>query len=215
MIETNPCDTLRLDFQIISRMVHKRSKLLDVGCGDGTLLSYLTCQNEIDGRGLELNSELVTKTMASGLMVMQGNANEDLIDYPDQAFDYAVLSHTLQAMTNPKKTLSELTRIANKVIVSFPNFGYWRVGVSLLLKGRMPVTKRLPYSWWNTPNIHLCTIRDFVDLCGDLDLHIEKAIAINSKGKTRPVCPYLNRTNYFSEQAVFLIHKETKDEQVS
>ena len=148
-------------------MVEPGSRVLDVGCGDGALLALLRDRRGVDGRGIELSREGVSDCLAKGLPVIQGDADTDLADYPDDAFDYVILSQTIQATRQPRVVLEHLLRIGRRAIVSFPNFGHWRVRFELALRGRMPVTENLPYSWYDTPNIHFCTIRDFVELCRD------------------------------------------------
>ncbi|MCV6574848.1 MAG: methionine biosynthesis protein MetW, partial [Cohaesibacter sp.] len=158
-------DNTRIDHLLVAKMVEPGSKVLDVGSDDGALLDILCHQRNIKGRGIELSQKGVNKCVARGLSVIQGDADKDLIYYPDDSFDYVILSQTIQATHNPKAVLEHLLRIGRKAIVSFPNFGHWRVRTDLLLHGRMPVNDYLPYSWYDTPNIHFCTVRDFVNLC--------------------------------------------------
>ncbi|RUY93173.1 methionine biosynthesis protein MetW, partial [Mesorhizobium sp. M7A.F.Ca.CA.003.01.2.1] len=168
----------RVDLEVVANLIPPQSRVLDVGSGDGSLLELLQDTKQVDGRGLELSQRGVNECVARGLSVIQGDADKDLEFYPDKGFDFVVLSQTLQATRNPKLVLDELLRIGNRAIVSFPNFGHWRVRLSLFLNGRMPVTKDLPYSWYDTPNIHFCTIRDFVNLCDELGATVEKATAL-------------------------------------
>ena len=183
-------------------------QVLDVGCGDGTLLYYLVNFRHVDGRGIELSSEGVKASISAGLSVIQGDADTDLKDYPDDAFDYVVLSQTLQAMVQPKVVLSNLLRISRRAIVSFPNFAHWRARLSLGFLGRMPVSTTLPHEWYETPNIHLCTIKDFVALCRQLDITIEAQKILDARGRVRHVSNGLFSANLFGEQAVFLLRKK-------
>ena len=169
----------RVDHVVISRMVETNSRVLDVGCGDGALLEMLIETRQIDGRGIEIRQENVNRCVARGLSVIQGDANFDLRDYPDGAFDHVILSQTVQAMQQPREVLEQLLRIGRCAIVSFPNFGHWRVRAYLALLGRMPVTGALPDTWFDTDNIHLCTIRDFFELCAALEFKV-------SGGSSRP-----------------------------
>ncbi|MDA9180506.1 methionine biosynthesis protein MetW, partial [Emcibacteraceae bacterium] len=173
---------IRVDLLLIANMISEGAKVLDVGSGDGMLLDYLRRKKQVIGRGIELSPEGVNQSIAKGLSVIQGNAEEEISHFPDDSFDYVILSQTLQAMDRPDIILNELLRVGKRAVVSFPNFGYWRVRLHLMLKGKMPVTKSLDYPWYSTPNIHFCTIRDFVDLCEELDIKIEKGMAVNSSG---------------------------------
>ena len=173
---------IRIDLLLIADMISNGARVLDVGCGDGELLDYLRTQKNVDARGIELSPEGVEESVAKGLSVIQGNAEEEITHFPDNSFDFVILSQTLQAMGRPDVILQELLRVGERAIVSFPNFGHWRVRLHLMLFGRMPVTKSLDYPWYSTPNIHFCTIRDFVDLCEELDIKIEKSMAVDSSG---------------------------------
>lgn len=163
----------RVDYAIIADFVPQGARVLDVGCGDGTLLALLEEKKQVDGRGLELSQDGVNEAVARGLSVVQGDADTDLATYPDRSFDVVILSQTLQATQAPKKVLEELLRIGKRVIVTIPNFGNWRARLHLLVQGRMPVTKSLPYSWYDTPNIHFCTLRDFLNLADEVNATIE------------------------------------------
>lgn len=198
---------LRPDLQVIAEMIERKSKVLDIGCGDGELLSWLTRHRMVDGRGIEISQSGVSLCVASGLSVIQGDADTDLSDYPDKAFDYVVLSQTLQAMRDPKKVLNELVRISRYAIVSVPNFGYWKNRLYLLLKGRMPVTSSLSYQWYETPNIHFCTIDDFVILCEELGLTIRQRLSINSEGSVSTFRTRSWAANLFGEVGVFMLEK--------
>jgi methionine biosynthesis protein MetW len=202
-----PSENGRVDFVVIRRMVGDGARVLDVGCGDGTLLRMLTESRHIEGRGIEIRQENVNRCVASGLSVIQGDANVDLRDYPDGAFDFVVLSQTVQAMREPREVIEQLVRIGRRAIVSFPNFGHWRVRAYLALLGRMPVTGALPDTWFDTPNIHLCTIRDFAELCGALEVTVERAVALDRNGRQLNLATNLWSANLIGEQAVFLLSR--------
>ncbi len=197
---------IRVDLRLIATMIEPSSRVLDVGCGDGQLLDYLVRNRGVVGRGIELSQAGVNASVAHGLSVVQGDADTDLGNYPTQAFDYVVLSQTLQATRNPKRVISELVRIGRKAIVSFPNFGYWRVRWQLLLRGRMPQTDALGHQWHETPNIHLCTILDFAELCSAMGVKIERSISLNPKGRAA-VLQRGRMANLFGEQAVFMLSR--------
>lgn len=197
---------IRVDLRLIATMIEPSSRVLDVGCGDGQLLDYLVRNRGVVGRGIELSQAGVNASVAHGLSVVQGDADTDLGNYPTQAFDYVVLSQTLQATRNPKRVISELVRIGRKAIVSFPNFGYWRVRWQLLLRGRMPQTDALGHKWHETPNIHLCTILDFAELCSAMGVKIERSISLNPKGRAA-VLQRGRMANLFGEQAVFMLSR--------
>ena len=197
----------RVDLQVVADLIRPGARVLDVGSGDGVLLELLREAKQVDGRGVELSQRGVNECVARGLSVIQGDADTDLVFYPDNGFHYVILSQTLQATRNPKQVLTELLRIGERAIVSFPNFGHWRVRLSLLLRGRMPVTRDLPYSWYDTPNIHFCTIRDFVELCNDIGAKVESATALDANGqKIRFTMPWWFM-NFFGQQAVFLLRR--------
>ena len=202
-----PTDTTRVDLLLIAEMVKRGARVLDIGCGDGTLLRILSQQRGVDGRGIELSQAGVNSCVAQGLSVIQGDADTDLLYYPDLAFDYAILSQTIQATYSPRHVLEQLLRIGKHVIVSFPNFGHWRVRAELLFAGSMPRTHNLPDRWYTTPNIHLCTIKDFVALCRDIGAKIERAVAVNASGTKLGVSMPLFMQNLFGEQAVFLLSR--------
>lgn len=197
--------TSREDFREILRLVKPGARVLDVGCEDGELLDLLTREKGVDGQGLELSSENVAACLAKGLAVVQGDGDRDLDHFPTQAFDYAILSKTLQQMREPRHVLSELLRIADRAIVSVPNFGHWRMRVSLMTTGRMPETRVLPDPWWKTANIHLCTLKDFTDLCRDLNLKIEACAALSSGKPARSFDPAGILENWRAETALFVL----------
>lgn len=199
--------TLREDFREILRLVRPAARVLDVGCGEGELLELLTREKRVDGQGLEIGQAGVSACLAKGLAVVQGDGDRDLDYFPTQSFDYAILSKTLQQMREPAHVLSELLRIADQAVVSVPNFGHWRVRWALLAKGRMPETRALPEPWWSTPNIHLCTLRDFTELCRELDLRIDACSALSGGKPARPIDPEQPFENWRSETALFLLSR--------
>lgn len=203
----------RVDFDVIASLVKPGTRVLDVGCGDGALLELLQNRAQIDGRGVELSQAGVDLSLARGLSVIQGDADSDLVYYPDGCFDYVILSQTLQATRNPKQVLDELLRIGKHAIVSIPNFGYWRVRASLLFRGRMPITKELPYSWYDTPNIHFCTIQDLIDTIREVGGNVEEAVALNRSGERINIRLPKPAWNLFGQQAVFLLSRKTADSQ--
>lgn len=200
-------DAERIDLKLIADMVAPNSKVLDIGCGDGALLELLMRDRQIDGRGLELSQSGVNSCVARGLSVVQGNADTDLSYYPDNGFDTVILSQTLQATQSPHEVLREMARIGERLIVSIPNFGHWRVRLDLLLHGRMPVTGALNASWYETANIHLCTLTDFTALCGTLDLYVESCIAL-TRGRAKAIDRSPGgRENFFAEQGLFVLRR--------
>jgi methionine biosynthesis protein MetW len=193
----------RVDHLVIAEMVQPNSRVLDIGCGDGALLQLLSETKNVDGRGVEISRERVNACVARGLSVIQGDADRDLSDYPDQAFDYAILSLTIQATRFPKAVLENLLRIGKHAIVSFPNFGHWRIRTQLMFTGRMPITENLPEPWYISPDGHLCSIKDFADLCGILGARVERAVAFNSSGQRLGTWIPLTAHNLLGEKAVF------------
>ena len=196
---------IRVDLQQVADLVPAGSRVLDVGCGDGTLLAYLTRFKQVDGRGLELSMARVRAAVSQGLPVIQGNLETDLTDYPAGAFDYVILSQTLQATHNPRAVMEELLRVGRRAIVSFPNFGHWRVRMSVMFGGRMPVTSTLSDAWFDTPNIHLCTVQDFIDLCRIMQVRIEAGFALDAMGQRLGFAATSKRANLLSEQALFVL----------
>lgn len=203
---------IREDFREILRLVRPGARVLDVGCGEGELLELLQREKGVDGQGLEISPAGVSACLARGLAVVQGDGDRDLDHFPTRAFDYAILSKTLQQMREPRHVLSELLRIADQAIVSVPNFGHWRMRVSLMTRGRMPETRALPDPWWATANIHLCTLRDFTDLCEDLDLRIDACAALSNGKAARPIDPKRPIENWRSESALFLLSRRAESE---
>ena len=184
---------MKKEFKIISGLIENNTRVLDVGCGDGTLMKYLKDKKNVDTRGLEISKKNVQDCISKGLSVIEGNAEKDLHQFPNLSFDFVILSQTLQAFLDPENVISELLRIGKKAVVTIPNFGYWKVRIHLLLKGTMPITKNLPNEWYNTPNLHMCTIKDFVNYCN------KKNIKINSTN--------LSYNNLFSQLGIFVIEK--------
>ena len=196
---------MKKEFKVIADLLPNNTRVLDVGCGDGALMDFLVKEKNIEVRGLELNQDNVQECIYKGLPVIQGNAETELYQFPKQSFDYVVLSQTLQAFYQPDKVLRELLRIGKSVIVSIPNFGYWKVRTSLLFFGKMPVTKTLPYTWFNTPNLHMCTIKDLFNYCESQNIAIKKVIGVNEDKISLIKKSNLEMKNLFSKLGVFLI----------
>lgn len=197
----------RPDHRLIAEMIAPGARVLDVGCGEGELLRLLIDTRSVDGRGIEISQAGVNASVAHGLSVIQGDADTDLANYPDDAFDYVILSQTLQATRQPKAVMENMLRIGRHVVVSVPNFGHWKMRSQILFKGRMPVTPNLPATWYDTQNIHLCTIRDFVDLCDIVGAKIERAVALDSSNQPVRVNAPWWFWNLFGAQAVFLLRR--------
>ena len=194
------------DFKIIADLIPAKSSVIDVGCNDCSLLEFLKEEKDIDGRGMEIDQQKVQLCLSKGISVIEGDADLDLYDYPDNLFDYSILTYTLQATKSPKNVLSELVRISSKAIISFPNFGHWKIATSLLLKRKMPISEKLSYSWHETPNLHFCTINDFIDLCDEAGIRIEKQANL----KTNKLNKFNGKNllnSYFNEVGLFLVSK--------
>ena len=198
---------MKSEFKVIANLLPNNTRVLDVGCGDGSLMSLLRKDKNIEVRGLELNQNNVQQCIHKGLPVIQGNAETELHQFPNQSFDYVILSQTLQAFYDPNKVMRELLRIGKSVIVSIPNFGFWKVRINLLFFGKMPVTKTLPNTWYNTPNLHMCTIKDFVTFCNQRDLKLTKSISLSGKKVSYIKKSNLNYKNLTSELGIFEIEK--------
>lgn len=198
-------DDLRQDLRLIAEMIEPGARVLDIGCGDGALLAYLARQKRVDGRGIELSQSGVNACVGHGLSVIQGDADSDLDAYPAAAFDVVVLSQTLQATRQPRRVVEALVRIGRRAIVSFPNFGFWRIRLRLLMRGQMPMSDLLPHPWYETPNIHLCTIRDFLALCDDVGVRVERSITLDRHGRPYALAPHGSLANLMAEQGVFVL----------
>ena len=198
---------MKNEFQVIAELIEKEKKVLDVGCGDGTLMEFLKNNKKTNIRGLEISKSKVQECIAKGLTVIEGNAEKDLKQFPDKSFDYVVLSQTLQAFLNPELVINELLRVGKKAIVTIPNFGYWRIRLHLLLKGTMPITKTLPDEWYNTPNIHMCSIKDFFQFVKSRNIKIFKSLAINNQNVSIINERNLTIKNFFADLGIFLIEK--------
>ncbi len=201
----NKVKSIRKDWDLIESFIDNKKRILDVGCGEGDLIEQLQKNLNAKTHGIEMNGEMTQKAIAKGLNVIQGDAENDLGQYSNQSFDYVILSQTLQAMMKPKQILTELLRIGSKAIVSFPNFGHWKIRLQLLLSGKMPVTESLPFAWYDTPNIHFFTIKDFQNLCEEMNIVIEKSIGLTSKGKQFPIKDNFSFANVFTHEAIFLL----------
>ena len=199
---------MKKEFKIIAQLIENNTRVLDVGCGDGILMKYLKDNKNIDTRGLEISKNNVQICIGKGLAVIEGNAEKDLQQFPNSSFDYVILSQTLQAFYKPEKVINDLLRVANKAIVTIPNFGYWKVRSHLLFKGTMPITKNLPDEWYNTPNLHMCTIKDFFDFCSKRNVDLYKSIALNGERTSKINKLNLNIKNFTSELGIFLIKRE-------
>ena len=196
---------MKQEFKIISDLIEKNTRVLDVGCGDGILMEYLKYNKEIDIRGIEISKDNVQKCLSKGLTVIEGDAEKDLLQFPDGSFDFVILSQTLQAFLNPEIVINELLRVGKKAIVTIPNFGFWKVRLHLLIKGTMPITKNLPDEWYNTPNLHMCTIKDFYNFCEDRKIKLDKSLALHNE-KISSINKFnLNVKNFSAELGIFLI----------
>ena len=198
---------MKLEYKIITDIIEQNTRVLDVGCNDGTLIEYLKKNKNTDVRGLEISKEKVQTCIAKGLTVIEGNAEFDLKQFPENSFDYVVLGQTLQAFVNPEIVIKELLRVGKKAIITIPNFGHWKVRLNLLIKGTMPVTKSLPNNWYNTPNIHMCTIKDFVSFSKTINFKIFKSLALTNKNVSTINKSNLFFKNLFAELGIFLIER--------
>jgi methionine biosynthesis protein MetW len=198
---------MKNEFKVIAELIEKDTRVLDVGCADGTLMKFLKDNKNIDIRGLELSKDKVQECIAKGLTVIEGNAEKDLKQFPEKSFDYVVLSQTLQAFLNPEVVINELLRVGKKAIVTIPNFGYWKVRLHLLTKGTMPITKTLPDEWYNTPNLHMCTIKDFVYFVKSRNFKIFRSLALNNQNVSLINDTNLGIKNLFADLGIFLIEK--------
>ena len=201
----NKIQSIRRDWDLIESFIRDKSRILDIGCGEGDLIQQLEKNLSAKVQGIEKNQELALKAIARGLSVTHGDAEKDLSQYSNQSFDYVILSQTLQAMVEPKKILKELLRVGSRAIVSFPNFGHWKIRLQLLLKGKMPITEGLPYSWYDTPNIHFFTLKDFQNLCNEMNIVIENSIGLTNKGKQFPIYGSIIPANIITSEAIFLL----------
>ncbi|MDC1113380.1 methionine biosynthesis protein MetW [Candidatus Pelagibacter ubique] len=196
---------MKQEFKIISDLIEKNTRVLDVGCGDGILMEYLKYNKEIDIRGIEISKDNVQKCLSKGLTVIEGDAEKDLLQFPDSSFDFVILSQTLQAFLNPEIVIKELLRVGKKAIVTIPNFGFWKVRLHLLVKGTMPITKNLPDEWYNTPNLHMCTIKDFYNFCENRKIKLDKSLALHNERISSINRLNLNTKNLSAELGIFLI----------
>ena len=198
---------MKNEFKVIADLIEKNKRVLDVGCADGTLMKFLKDNKNINIRGLEISKEKVQTCIAKGLTVIEGNAEKDLKQFPDKSFDYVILSQTLQAFLDPEVVINELLRVGKKAIVTIPNFGYWKVRLHLLTKGTMPITKTLPDEWYNTPNLHMCTIKDFVHFAKSRNFKIFKSLALNNQSASIISNSNLGIKNLIADLGIFLIEK--------
>jgi len=198
---------MKAEYKIIANIIEKNSSVLDVGCDDGTLMEFLKASKNINIRGIEISKDKVQTCVAKGLTVIEGNAELDLKQFPNNSFDYVVLGQTLQAFINPELVIKELLRVGKKAIITIPNFGHWKVRLNLLVKGTMPITNSLPNEWYNTPNIHMCTIKDFVKFSKTMNFKIFKSLALNHKNVSDIKLSNLFFKNLFGELGIFLIEK--------
>jgi methionine biosynthesis protein MetW len=198
---------MKKEFKIISELIENNTRVLDVGCGDGILMKHLKDIKNVDARGLEISKNNVQICISKGLSVIEGNAEKDLQQFPTLSFDYVILSQTLQAFYDPEKVINDLLKVANKAIVTIPNFGYWKVRLHLFIKGTMPVTKHLPNEWYNTPNLHMCTIKDFYNFCKERNINLFKSLALHEEKVSTINNKNINLKNLFSELGIFLIEK--------
>ena len=198
---------MKQEFKIISNLINKNTRVLDVGCGDGTLMEYLKDSRKIDIRGIEISKNNVQKCLSKGLTVIEGDAEKDLLQFPDSSFDFVILSQTLQAFLTPEIVIKELLRVGKKAVVTIPNFGFWKIRLHLLLKGTMPITKNLPDEWYNTPNLHMCTLKDFYNFCENRNIKLDQSIALKNEKISNINKLNLNIKNLSAELGIFLIER--------
>ena len=198
---------MKQEFKIIADLIESNTRVLDVGCGDGTLMEFLKNNKKLDIRGIEISKNNVQQCIGKGLTVIEGDAEKDLSQFPDGSFDFVILSQTLQAFLNPEKVISELLRVGKKAIVTIPNFGYWKVRIHLLIKGTMPITRTLPDEWYNTPNLHMCTIQDFFDFCKKREINLYNSIALQNLKSSKITSTNLTLKNLTAVLGIFLIEK--------
>jgi methionine biosynthesis protein MetW len=198
---------MKHEFKIIADLIENNSRVIDVGCGDGVLMDFLKKNKNIDVRGLEISKEKVQKCISKGLTVIEGNAESDLQQFPDHSFDYAILSQTLQAFLNPEIVINELLRVGKKAIVTIPNFGYWKVRFHLLFRGTMPITETLPDQWYNTANLHMCTIKDFFNFSKEKNFKIKNSLALSKEEVSIIKTSNLNFKNFVADLGIFIIEK--------
>ena len=198
---------MKQEFKIISNLINKNTRVLDVGCGDGTLMEYLKNSRKIDIRGIEISKNNVQKCLSKGLTVIEGDAEKDLLQFPDSSFDFVILSQTLQAFLTPEIVIKELLRVGKKAVVTIPNFGFWKVRLHLLLRGTMPITKNLPDEWYNTPNLHMCTLKDFYNFCENRNIKLDQSIALKNEKISTINKLNLNIKNLSAELGIFLIER--------
>jgi methionine biosynthesis protein MetW len=198
---------MKHEFKIITDLIENNSRVIDVGCGDGVLMDFLKKNKNVDVRGLEISKEKVQKCISKGLTVIEGNAESDLQQFPDHSFDYAILSQTLQAFLNPEIVINELLRVGKKAIVTIPNFGYWKVRFHLLFRGTMPITETLPDQWYNTANLHMCTIKDFFNFSKEKNFKIKNSLALSKEEVSIIKTSNLNFKNFFADLGIFIIEK--------
>ncbi len=198
---------MKQEFKIISNLINKNTRVLDVGCGDGTLMEYLKNSRKIDIRGIEISKNNVQKCLSKGLTVIEGDAEKDLLQFPDGSFDFVILSQTLQAFLTPEIVIKELLRVGKKAVVTIPNFGFWKIRLHLLLKGTMPITKNLPDEWYNTPNLHMCTLKDFYNFCENRNIKLDQSIALKNEKISTINKLNLNIKNLSAELGIFLIER--------
>ena len=198
---------MKSEYKIIANIISENTRVLDVGCDDGSLMEFLKKEKKVDIRGIEISKEKVQTCISKGLTVIEGDAEFDLKQFPDKSFDYVVLGQTLQAFINPELVIKELLRVGNKAIVTIPNFGHWKVRLNLLVQGTMPVTQTLPNKWYNTPNIHMCTIKDFFKFSEKMNFKIFKSLALMNKNVSNINSSNLPFKNLFCELGIFLIEK--------